>query len=69
MDTEKSIKAAAAYAGMNQSEIAQAMGMTKQGFHSKIKRNSFKDEELTRIAEIIGAEYVARFRFPDGTEI
>ncbi len=69
MDTEKSIKAAAAYAGMTQADIAKAMGVTKQGFHSKLKRNSFKDEELTRIAEVIGAEYVARFRFPDGTEI
>ena len=69
MDTEKSIKAAAAYAGMNQSEIAQAMGMTRSNFSQRLKGRGFKDEELTRIAEIIGAEYVARFRFPDGTEI
>lgn len=69
MNTEKSIRGAVAYAGMSQADIAEAMNMTRSNFSQRLKGRGFKDEELERIAEIIGAEYVARFRFPDGTEI
>jgi DNA-binding XRE family transcriptional regulator len=69
MDMDRRIIAAAAYAGMNQSDLAQAIGMTKQGFHSKIKRRTFSEEELARIAEAIGATVDFRFEFPDGTRI
>lgn len=69
MDQQRAIKAAAAYAGLTQSDIAEGMGMAKQGFWSKMKLGTFKDADLEKIAEIIGARYEARFEFPDGTRI
>jgi predicted XRE-type DNA-binding protein len=69
MDQERSINAAAAYAGMSQAAVAEAIGMTRSNFNQKIKRRTFSDDELDRIAEAIGAKYEARFEFPDGTRI
>ncbi len=69
MDTEKQINAAAAYVGMSQAQVAEAVGMSRAAFNSKIKRNTFKDEELENIALVMGAKYEARFVFEDGTRI
>jgi len=69
MDQNKAIKAAAAYAGKTQSDLADVLGISKQGFWSKMKRQTFRGEEMEKIAEAIGAKYEARFEFPDGTRI
>jgi transcriptional regulator with XRE-family HTH domain len=69
MNQERSINAAAYYAGMSQSDVALKFGMSRSAFNQKLKRGTFRDEELDRIAEIVGAKYEARFEFPDGTRI
>jgi DNA-binding XRE family transcriptional regulator len=65
----KRINAAAAYVGMSQADVARAVDMTPQNFNSKMKRRTFSEEELAKIADAIGAKYEARFEFPDGTRI
>lgn len=69
MTTEQKIKAALAVAGISQSELARRLGTTPQNFNQKIKRNTLTIEDFEKIAEVIGADWVAEFCFPDGTRI
>lgn len=69
MPIEKMIKVALSYAGISQAELARRIGTTPSNLNQKIKRNTLTKEELERIADALGAEFVCRFRFPDGTEI
>jgi predicted XRE-type DNA-binding protein len=69
MNMELQINAAAAYANMTQADVALAVGMSKSNFNQKLKRHSFSEEELAKIADAIGAKVDFRFEFPDGTRI
>lgn len=69
MTVEQQIKAAAAYAGLSQAALARAVGTTPSNFNQKVKRGTFTKEELTQIADVMGASFVFRFEFPDGTKI
>jgi transcriptional regulator with XRE-family HTH domain len=69
MKQENQIKAATAYQGITQGELARAIGMTPQNFNKKLKRETFSPDELTAIAAALGASYVTYFEFPDGTKI
>jgi predicted XRE-type DNA-binding protein len=69
MNMEKSIKAAITYAGLSQADVARALGMSTSNFSQRITGRGFKDEELARIADAIGAKVDFRFEFPDGTRI
>ncbi|WP_298024590.1 XRE family transcriptional regulator [uncultured Dysosmobacter sp.] len=69
MTVEQQIKAAAGYAGMSQAALARAVGTTASNFNQKLKRGTFTREELEQIAGTLGAEFVFRFEFPDGTKI
>jgi transcriptional regulator with XRE-family HTH domain len=66
---EQSIKTAATYAGLSQADIARKLGMSPQSFNSKLKLSTFKDDDMERIAETVGATYRRYFEFPDGTRI
>lgn len=69
MDRKDKIRAVIRAAGMREWQVAEAMGMTKQSFSNRMSRNSFGEDDLRRIAEIIGARYVEGFEFPDGSKI
>lgn len=69
MNIEQKLKMALGFADMSMSELARRIGTTPQNFHFKVKRNTLTLEDLTKIAEVLGAEWIAKFRFPDGTEI
>ena len=69
MNIEQKLRAALGFAGMSQSELARRIGTTPQNFYFKVKRNTLTLEDLTKIAEVLGAEWVAHFQFPDGTKI
>jgi transcriptional regulator with XRE-family HTH domain len=66
---EQRIKTATAYKGLSQAKLAAAIGMTASNFNQKIKRGTFSDEELQRIAEALGATFEVAFVFPDGMKI
>ena len=69
MNTIKQVKTAATYAGISQSDLAKRLGTSPQAFNQRLQRDALKPDDLERIAQAIGAEYISLFRFPDGKEI
>lgn len=63
------IKTALAYKGITQNGMSQLLGMTASNFNQKLKRESFTQDELKRIAENLDAVYTFGFEFKDGTKI
>lgn len=45
------------------------MGMSQQNFSKRLMVGKFTKEEYERMAEILGAKFIFRFEFPDGTRI
>lgn len=67
---EQRIKAAAAYSGISQAELARRAGMTPSNFNQKLKRETFTESELVIIAQALNAEFTPfSFTFGDGTKI
>ena len=69
MTVETMIKMAISYVGISQAELARRIDTTPSNLNQKIKRNTLTKEELDRIANALGAEFICQFRFPDGREI
>lgn len=46
----------------NITNLANAMGTSRQNLTSKLKRNNFNESELRRIADILGYDLVLHFR-------
>lgn len=70
MSMEQKIKTASAYKGISQAKLATSIGMTASNFNQKLKRATFTEEELTSIAEALGAKYMPFcFLFEDGMKI
>ena len=69
MNNEQIIKAALAYKGMKQDDLATALGTTTSNFNQKLKKDTLRKEDLEKIAAVLGASYSACFIFPDGTKI
>lgn len=69
MTISQKISMAIAYKGISQAALARAIDTTPQNFNKKMKRETFTQEELERIAAALGGEYFFGFKFPDGTNI
>jgi len=69
MTIEQKVKMALSYAGKSQAELARLMGTTPSNLNQKIKRNTLTQEELEKIAVLLGGIWKAEFEFPDGTTI
>ena len=69
MTISQKINMAIAYKGISQAALARAIGQTPSNFNQKIKRETFTQEELEKMAEVLGGTYVFGFEFPDGTKI
>ena len=69
MDIPTKIKMAEVYAKISETELSHKMGTSPQAFNQRMKTGKFSSEELVRIANALGAEFVCKFCFPDGTEI
>lgn len=63
------IRAACAVSDMTLTELGERMGMSQQTFSSRLKVGKFTQEELEKMAHIMGAEYISQFKFPNGTII
>ena len=68
MDKE-TIKKVIAYSGKTQSQLAEAIGITRAAFCNRLDKARFSAGEIAEIAKICGANYVEYFEFPDGTKI
>ena len=69
MNLEKKIKMALTYSETSQAELARRLGMTPANFNIRLKRGTFKVEELEIIAQALGAKFSYSFDFEDGTKI
>lgn len=65
----KKVRAAMAYSGLSLTKAAKRLGMTYQNLQKKIARSTLTDEELRKLADTMGAQYVCKIVMPDGTEI
>ena len=68
-EVEQMIFTAAVFCNTSAAEIARAMGMAPQNFYRKMKQANFKPEEFSKIAKILGAEFVYYFSFPNGSKV
>lgn len=69
MDIPTKIKLAETYAKVTEAELARRLGTTSQALGQRIKTGRFSSTDLEKIAEALGAEFICKFKFPDGTEI
>lgn len=70
MDIPMKIRLAETYANISEAELARRFGCkTQQAFIQRMKTGKFTSDELNKIADALGAEFVYGFKFPDGTQI
>ncbi len=69
MTLSQKIKMALAYKGMSEAELARKIGTSPSAFNQRMKTGKFSSDEMSRIAEALGAEYYFGFQFSDGTRI
>lgn len=63
------ISACCDVAGITVTELGARMGMSQQNISKRLKTGKFTKNELEQMAAIMGAKFVLRFEFPDGTKI
>ena len=54
---------------LSEAELTRRMGITPQNLHGKMKRDNFTDDDLHKIAEVLGCSYKAVFILATGEEI
>lgn len=69
MTTSTLVKMAMAYKRVSVAELARRLGTTREALRQRLSRETLKPQDLKKIAEVLGAEFVMTFRFPDGKEI
>ena len=43
-------------------DLAARLGLTKQGFQAFLNKKNYNQEDLARLADALGVEYVSEFR-------
>lgn len=51
---------------MSLTELAESFGISQSGFSQRMKTGKFTRQEMEKIANILGCEYISEFRFSDG---
>ncbi|MFR3656668.1 MAG: helix-turn-helix domain-containing protein [Eisenbergiella sp.] len=69
MTIKQKITAACAVSGLTVTALGEKMGMSQQNISKRLKTGKFTQEELERMAEIMGCTYISAFQFPDGSRI
>lgn len=69
MTIQQKIKMALAYKNMSEAELARQIGSSPSAFNQRMKTGKFSSNDLEKIAEALGAEFLFSFRFEDGTQI
>lgn len=66
---QQKIKVACDTAGMSLTELGAKMGMSQASISKRVKTGKFTQEELEKMASIMGCEYHSIFIFPDGNKV
>ena len=69
MTLQQKVKAACDLAGMSLTELGTRLGMSQQNFSKRLKVGKFTQEELEKIADALGCQYVSSFIFENGSKI
>lgn len=69
MTLKQKINMACSFKGISQAELSRLLGVTPATLNGRIKVGKFTQEELEKIASVLGGTYFAGFAFPDGTKI
>ena len=56
MTTAEKIRLIVGRRGVTMGEVAEGTGQTRQNFSNKLKRDDFKESELSQIAEFLNCE-------------
>ena len=55
--------------GISVAELARRLETSQQNLYQRMQKGKFTQEELMKIAEVVGAKYFSGFVLPDGSEI
>lgn len=66
---QQKIKVACDEAGISLTELGAKMGMSQASISKRVKTGKFTQEELEKMAEIMGCKYKSSFIFPNGNII
>ena len=55
-------------AGITVTELGRQMGMSQQSISYRLKTGKFRQDELEKMADIMGCEYHSYFQFPNGSK-
>lgn len=65
----KTITRAIGYSGKSAADVARKLNISPATFSNRLNKCRFSSEELSQIADVIGAKYIEYFEFPDTTLI
>lgn len=65
---QQKIKVACEIAGISLTELGSKMEMSQASISKRVKTGKFTQEELEKMANILGAEWKSGFYFPDGNK-
>ena len=69
MTTSEQIRVLCVRMGISLSELARRINQTPQNFNAKLKRNTVTQEELNKIADVLGATYEQYFVLANGEQV
>lgn len=56
-------------AEISRAELTRRLGTSQSAFKQRLDRGKFSQEEMEKIASILGCKYFSGFRFDNGLEI
>lgn len=69
MTTSEQIRVLCVRTGISLSELARRIDQTPQNFNAKLKRNTVNQDELNRIASVLGVTYEQYFVLANGEQV
>lgn len=69
MTTSEQIRIVCVRTGVGLSEPARRINQSPQNFNAKLKRNTITQDELNRIADVLGVTYEQYFVLANGEQV
>lgn len=69
LTTSEKIKIILCRNNMSMSDLADALGQTRQNLHNKMKRDNFSEKELQEIATALNVGFESYFVLEEGKKI
>ncbi|MBD5545666.1 MAG: hypothetical protein HDR01_15830 [Lachnospiraceae bacterium] len=66
---KEKVEAACSIAGITVERLGLKLGMSTQALNNRLNTGKFGQEELERMASLMGCEYHSVFSFPNGNDV